>query len=59
MGQKLSFKGSGEGYVSHIHRKIRWIHVVISRGWKLTTTISNKHSLKKIEYGGFGVIGYL
>jgi len=40
MGLRLFFKGSGEGYVSRIRLGIRWTHVVISRGQKLTTTNS-------------------
>jgi len=39
MRLELSFKGFGEGYVSRIHRGIRWTHIVISRGQKLTTTV--------------------
>jgi len=41
MGLELSFKGSGEDYVSRIHRGIRWTRIVISRGQKLTTTIAH------------------
>jgi len=38
MRLELSFKGSAEGYVSCIHRGIRWTCVIISQGQKLTTT---------------------
>ena len=37
IAMELSFKSSGAGYVSRIHREIRWTRVIISRGQKLTT----------------------
>ena len=38
MGLELSFKGSGEDYVSRIRREIIWTRIIIARGGKLITT---------------------
>jgi len=42
MRLRLSFKDSGEGYVSRIRLGIVWTRVVISSGQKLTTTVMDE-----------------
>jgi len=45
MGLGLSFKGSGEGYVSRIRPGIGGTLVVIKKSQKLTTTVAPSASL--------------